>query len=300
MTTLGRNSMAQEPLLTTLLDLDSALNSQQKLIIGGGYGLFLKQLYVRDNPRIRTLFGVDVLPVARTTEDIDLILSAEVVTDSGSMKRIRDVLDQLGFTVVETAKYTQFVRPMSSGQVKIDLLAAPLGEFASRVTKDSRRVKPKPSVNLHASKLEEALAVDRHPISIPIQGQLSSGELYQTEVLIPQAFTYLLMKLCAFRDRMDDADKNLGQHHALDIYRIVGLLTRDEDADVRKLSSEFAEHPVVVDVRQIAVNHFVSTDGIGRLRIREHPLYTSVLDLDRLARGLEKLLLLSSDNKEQS
>jgi hypothetical protein len=29
--------MAQEPLLTTLRDLDSALNSPQKLIIGGGY-----------------------------------------------------------------------------------------------------------------------------------------------------------------------------------------------------------------------------------------------------------------------
>jgi hypothetical protein len=76
--------MAQEPLLTTLLDLDSAFNSPQKLIIGGGYGLFLKQLYVRDNPQIRTLFGADALPSARTTEDIDLILRAEIVTDSKS------------------------------------------------------------------------------------------------------------------------------------------------------------------------------------------------------------------------
>lgn len=107
--------MAQEPLLTTLLDLDSALNSPKKLIIGGGYGLYLKQLYVRDNPQIRTLFAVSELPSARTTEDIDLILRAEIVTDSESMKVIRGVLDDMGFTVVETAKYTQFVRPMSPG-----------------------------------------------------------------------------------------------------------------------------------------------------------------------------------------
>jgi hypothetical protein len=196
----------------------------------------------------------------------------------------------LGFTVVEAAKYTQFVRPMSPGQVKIDLLAAPLGEFAARVPKDARRVKPRPSVDLHASKLEEALAVDRHAIPIPIQGQLSSGEAHNTEVLIPQAFTYLLMKLCAYRDRMDDADKNLGQHHALDIYRIVGLLTEDEDADVRSLIAEFAEHPVVIDARQIAATHFISPDGIGRLRIREHPLYSTALDLDRLAGELAQLL----------
>lgn len=210
------------------------------------------------------------------------------------MKRIRNALDQLGFTVVETAKFTQFVRPMSPGQVKIDLLAAPLGEFASRVPRDSRRVKPRPSVDLHASKLEEALAVDRHPILIPIQGQLSSGQLHQTEVVIPQAFTYLLMKLCAFRDRMDDAEKDLGQHHALDIYRIIGLLTQDEDADVRSLSAEFAEHPVVIDARQIAATHFVSTDGIGRLRIREHPLSSASLDLDRLAQELKQLLTIAS------
>lgn len=282
--------MTQEPLLTTLLDLDSVLKPSQKLIIGGGYGLFLKQIYAQDNPQIRTLFSFDALPDARTTEDIDLILRAEIVTDSESMKMIRNALDQLGFTVVQTAKYTQFVRPMSPGQVKIDLLAAPLGEFASRVPKDARRVKPRPSVDLHASKLEEALAVDRCPISIPIQGQLSSGELHQTEVLIPQAFTYLIMKLCAFRDRMDDSDKNLGQHHALDIYRIVGLLTEDEDTDVRNLNVEFAQHQVVIDARQIASTHFISTDGIGRLRIREHPLYSPKFNLDRLADELQELL----------
>ena len=287
--------MAKEPLLTTLLDLDSALNSPKKLIIGGGYGLYLKQLYVRDNPQIRTLFAVSELPSARTTEDIDLILRAEIVTDSESMKVIRGVLDDLGFTVVATAKYTQFVRPMSPGQVKIDLLAAPLGEFASRVPRDARRVKPRPSVDLHASKLEEALAVDRHAIPIPIQGQLSTGETHSTEVLIPQAFTYLLMKLCAYRDRLEDPDKNLGQHHALDIYRIVGLLTQDEDADVRSLSAEFAQHSVVIDAREIAATHFISPDGIGRLRIREHPLYSPALDLDRLARELAKLLGLPRD-----
>ncbi len=127
--------MAHDPLLTTLLDLDAAL-SPQKLIIGGGYGLYLKQLYVSNNPQIRTLFAVNDLPNARTTEDIDLILRADIVTNSDSMKAIRGALDRLGFTVVETAKYTQFVRQMAPGQVKIDLLAAPLGEFASRVPRD--------------------------------------------------------------------------------------------------------------------------------------------------------------------
>lgn len=291
--------MAQDPLLTTLLDLDSALNSSQKLIIGGGYGLYLKQLHLKANSQIRALFAAEGLPTARTTEDIDLILRAEIVTDSESMKLIRTALDQLGFSVVETAKYTQFVRPMHPGQVKIDLLAAPLGQFANRVKKDARRVRPRPSVNLHASKLEEALAVDRHAIHIPIGGLLSSGVEHRTEVFVPQTFSYLLMKLYAFRDRKDDTDRALGQHHALDIYRIVGLLTQDEDADVRRLSAEFAKHSTVIEAREIAQNHFVSPEGIGHLRIREHPLYTTALDLDRFGRELEQLLADSAKKQRK-
>jgi hypothetical protein len=282
--------MVDDPLLTTLLDLDAALGSKAPLILAGGYGLYLKQLYLTENSRIQTLFAPGDWPAARTTNDIDLVLQAEIVTDSVSMKSLRRALDQLGCRVVETAKYTQFVRDMKPGPVKIDLLAAPLGRFANRVPKDPRRVKPRPSVKLHASKLEEALGVDRHARRLPIEGRLSSGGKHRTEILIPQAFTYLLMKLCAFRDRMDDMDQQLGQHHALDIYRIVGMLTRDEDPDVRHLRLEFAEHPTVVEARGIAVTHFTFPDGIGRLRIREHPLYKPTLNLDRFSEELELLL----------
>ena len=193
---------------TTLLHSTTANSSSV-----AGYGLFLKQKHLKDHPELRTLFCTEALSIARTTEDIDLILRAEVVTDSASMKKIREALDTLGFRVIDTAKYTQFVRDMQPGQVKIDLLAAPLGELASRVPKDPRRVKPRPSVKLHASKLEEAVAVGRDALQIPIEGTLSNGEPHQTIILVPQAFSYFLMKLCAFRDRFNDADKGLGQHH---------------------------------------------------------------------------------------
>ena len=285
--------MNDDPLLTTLLDLDFALQSQPKLIIGGGYGLYLKQIYLSAHPELQTLFALRSLPVARTTQDIDVILRDEIVTDSKSMQKIRTALDQLDFTVVDTAKYTQFSRPMNPGRVKIDLLAAPLGEFADRVPKDVRRVKPRPSVKLHASKLEEALAVDRHATIIPVSGTLSNGEMHITEVLVPQAFSYLMMKLFAFRDRLDDADKGLGQHHALDVYRIVGMLRRDEDPLVRELSKEHATHPKVLDARNIAREYFVSKTGVGRIRIQEHPLFTAEMDLDRFGEELNLLLQIA-------
>lgn len=281
--------MKQTPLLTTLLDLDAELAGQVNLIIGGGYGLYLKQLHLQDHPEQRTLFPLSALPSARTTEDIDLILQADVVTDSSTMKTIRQALDRLGFEVVESAKYMQFTRAMGPGFVKIDLLAAPLGSFADRVKRDARRVKPRPSVDLHASKLEEAVAVEEHAIVIPIAGTLSTRARHETTIRVPQAFSYLLMKLTAFRDRLDDTDKQLGRHHALDIYRIVGMMTRDEDAHVRELSRRFSDHASVAEARRIVNTLFHDPVGIGCLRIREHPLATPVLDLSRFAVELQAI-----------
>jgi hypothetical protein len=184
----------------------------------------------------------------------------------------------------------QFTRAMPIGEVKIDVLAAPLGECAKLVKKDAIRVKPRPTVNMHARKLEEAVAVDRHAIRVPLRGQLSSGAKHQSEVQIPQAFSYLLMKLFAFRDSMNDADKNLGQHHALDIYRIIGMLTQAEDVDVRNLAIEFAGDMTVVEALRIANEYFAPEAGIGRLRVREHPLFLPAIQLDRLAEELTELL----------
>ncbi|MCE9556894.1 MAG: hypothetical protein K8T91_26400 [Planctomycetes bacterium] len=282
--------MTADPLQTALLDLDAQLAGAVELIIGGGYGLFLKQLYLQEHRDIKTLFPLDDLPSPRTTQDIDIILRAEVVTDSTSMKPIRDALDRLGFVVVESARYMQFTRPLAVGEIKIDLLSAPLGVYADRVPTDSRRVRPQPSVKLHARKLEEAVAVEQHPLRIPIGGLLSSGKPHQTTALIPQALTYAVMKLMAFRDRLDDQDKEFGRHHALDIYRIVGLITRDEDGHARALARKFDRHPVIIAAREVATQYFLNPAGLGRIRIREHQLATSAIDLEYFAQELAELL----------
>lgn len=282
--------MTKDPMLATLLDLDVELGLEHGLLVGGGYGLFLKQLHLQNHPEIRTLFDLEQFPSARTTEDIDLILRAEIVTDSTSMKAIREALDRLGFVVIKDAKFTQFTRQVGQGWVKIDLISAPLGALSSKVAKDARRVKPRPSVNLHASKLEDALAVERHPFPIPVAGILTSSQPHNTTIYVPQAFSYLLMKLFAFRDRLSDPDKNLGRHHTLDIYRIVGLLTLDEDEIVRGLAREFSEDPRLKSARKVVTEHFIQPAGTGRLRIREHSLYNRAMDLDRLATELRELL----------
>jgi hypothetical protein len=260
------------------------------LCVGGGLGLFLKQVLLRDDSRTPTLFALEQLPPPRTTEDIDVILRAEVATDSARMKLFRLALDRLGYQVVESAKYMQFVKRFGVGAVKVDLLAGPLGSFEDRVPHDPRRIKPRPSVGLHARRMDEALAVDESHAEVQLEGRLPDGANRSAKIVIPGAFPYLLMKLMAFRDRLQDEDHDLGRHHALDLFRIVGMLTPDEDRAIDELVRRYTNHPVAIEARSIVDAHFVPEDGLGRIRIREHPLASSSLDIDRFVQELRALL----------
>ncbi len=283
-------TLDESPLVSALLELGASLPRDLILCIGGGLGLYIKQIYLRENPRIKTLFRLDQLPAARTTEDIDLFLQADVVTSSDRMRPIRAALDELGYQVVDSARYMQFYKDWGPGEVKIDLLVGPLGQLADRVPNDPRRVKPRPSVGLHASKVEEAIAIEQHQIEITLSGRLPSGERREANVRIPQAFTYLLMKLNAFADQLDNPNKKLGRHHAIDLYRIVGMLMESEDRAVRELVRQYAEHDEVAKARSIVREHFMPDDGKGRLRSREHELARDDLDLDRFVHEMEALL----------
>jgi len=60
------------------------------LIVGGGYGLLLRQEHIA-NSGVRT---VREIPEARSTNDLDIFLSVEIVTNADKMGALRDVLHQ--------------------------------------------------------------------------------------------------------------------------------------------------------------------------------------------------------------
>ena len=117
--------------------------------------------------------------------------------------------------------------------MKIDLLVGPFGPFKDRLkTAKPPRVRPKAEKKgrLHAHDTPEAVGVEDEPLFVPVQGPRSTGEECQAVVCLPQAFSYALMKLFAFRDRKDDPDprKDKGRHHALDLYAVVAMTTEPE------------------------------------------------------------------------
>jgi hypothetical protein len=90
---------------------------------------------------------------------------------------------------------------------------------------------------------------------------------------VPQPFTYLIMKLFAFGDRKEDANKDLGRHHALDLYHIVGMMTEAEYDEALRLGEVYQGNRQVQAARQIVSTDFRTVRSLGAIRLREHRLF---------------------------
>jgi len=272
------NDYTNDYLRTSLLDLLHALGDDVRgIFLGGGYGLYLKQLHLAEAGE-RTLIDANLWPTPRTTQDLDLMLSAELVADTRSMTALRAALDKLKYEVIESAKYLQFVRAVSETQVvKIDLLTVQLDVLQSipAIHADSRRARPIAAdrPELHAHPTDGALALTEAPLVIEVAGTLSTGLPFAAPVTIPPSFSYLLMKLTAYRDRRNDDAKDLGSHHALDIFRIVAMLTEPELDQVRNNMQHFAANAQVQSCVELVRSDFSSRTATGILTMRKHPLW---------------------------
>lgn len=282
----------QNTLQVSLLELMRELRDQHiPLILGGGYGLYLKQVHQQESS-LPTLITGELWPAPRATEDLDILLTTEVVVDATRMRPIRQALDRLGYAPIPGAEYMQFARPISRGQaVKIDLLTGPLGEMADdpRIRIDERRVRPRQSVQLHAHRTDEALGFQDDLLELTLDGVLPDGQLCRATVYVPQPFTLLLMKLCALRDRCTDPTKDLARHHALDLYRIIAMLTEVEFETTRRKVVESSDHPVVNEARRIVAQYFSTSESLGSLRLREHSLWRADMAIDRFLLALRDI-----------
>jgi hypothetical protein len=281
--------MNTDPLITTILDLLAVVARPDfKLILGGGYGLYLKQLHLQTAHDVRTLLPGEVWPYPRTTEDLDVFLPTEIVASLDDMRSIRAALDTLGFQPVAGAEFLHFAKPWhGGGRVKIDMLTGPINdETTKRSLKITPpRVRPRGELQLHAYLTAEAIDFEQSLLPLTIEGTKSDG----TTVYVPQPFTFLLMKLHAFADRLADANRDLGRHHALDVYRIIAMLTPEEYDAVRESVRRHSTSPSVDRARQIIAEHFSSPTSLGALRLREHALFTGRMDVGAMLSTLAEL-----------
>jgi len=278
-------------LQTSLLDLLHEIEgSEIKVIIGGGFGIYLKVVHVAKEGR-RTLWRE--WPEPRSTNDLDLFLRPELLIESEKLKPLAEAIERLGYQAVAGAEKYQFVKPgaggADSGSVKIDILTGPQSRFkGTKVRADPRRARPHPSIGIHAHPVDEALTLEDGLVRIVLAGALSSGEPSKAEIFLPHPYTFAMMKLFAFRDRVEDADKDFGRYHALDLYTILATTTEDEWAYALKLRDQNRGQPSITEAGGLVSKHFSGTDRLGIIRLKESLYYRPELRLDEFMSALQE------------
>ncbi|MCK5133159.1 MAG: hypothetical protein KAR40_13540 [Candidatus Sabulitectum sp.] len=267
-----------------LLDLIHELKDDDiDLIIGGGYGILLR---VNERKKSGTRTLLSAWPQERTTGDIDLFLRAELLINPEQLRPLRTALDSLDYKPVESAKFYQFYKDIpdlpSGTSLKLDILTGPVSRFVgTNVKTDNRRAKPRyPKVDLHAHPTNEAISLEEYLEPVKISGITSSSTQVSGVVFTPHAFTFLMMKLFAFRDRYTDKNKDYGIYHALDIYSILATTTEEEWESAFELKEQYRNDQYFVDACSIVQSFFSDKESIGIIRLKESPYYQENFEVD--------------------
>jgi len=99
------------------------------------------------------------------------------------------------------------------------------------------------------------------------------------------------MKLFALHDRIDDADKDFGRHHAMDIYTVVGTMSPPEWDQCLSLRRRYQTDAIVVECGRIVGELFAGPDSMGTVRLKEHKYYRSEFQVTEFLDVLKELFL---------
>ena len=106
---------------------------------------------------------------------------------------------------------------------------------------------------------------------------------------MPHPYTFSMMKLFAFRDRLEDANKEFGRYHALDLYTILATTTEEEWIYALELRDQQGDQPYVMEAGRLVSEYFSALNRLGMIRLKESPYYRPTLQLDEFMSALQEL-----------
>ncbi len=224
-----------------------------------------------------------------------MFLTTEVIVDKDRTAAIRQALDDLGYSLVPGAEYYQFFREVTIGgagrNLKFDFLAGPVtGEHARMVRVDVRRIRPRgvTDAHMHAHTTPEALTIEEHLLALDI------GEPdRRVEIFLPHPFSYVLLKLFALRDQLENEDKDFGRHHAFDIYSTWAMMTEEEFEQAEELRTTYSNLGAMPEAVEIAQTLLADENAMGMIRLKEHAQLekTELIEITEFIRDIRTLFL---------
>ena len=97
------------------------------------------------------------------------------------------------------------------------------------------------------------------------------------------------MKLFAFRDRLDDPNKEYGRYHALDLYTILATATEEEWEYALQLRDQYKKDPFIIEAGHLVYEYFSTPERLGMIRLRESPYFRPELQIEKFMSALQEL-----------
>jgi len=229
------------------------------LILGGGLSLYIRTGILEKQRSARFIHQAS----QRSTKDIDVFLTTDIIVSETESRIVRDTLNKLGYRV--KTNYFQFERKLHQGKsVLIDLLAPPVEEDESREI----RVRTAAS-KLHARRNRDAMGIHIGLVQVPeplLQG--SCGNIF-----LVSSFNYIILKLNALKDRVEDEVSDYGRHHAYDIFAtVIDMDENDWRNAIGHLQNE-REKPYIQSAIELAKTFFGHEEAMGVIRLKENKAY---------------------------
>jgi hypothetical protein len=280
--------MINDPLREALCEFVRELQPAGiKLIVGGGYGLVLRARHLQST-NARTLRAA--IPMIRGTEDIDCFLQNEIITSAERTEAIRSALDRLGYK--PEVEHMQFKRTTTrdgaEATTKVDFLAGPLpDDDQGKVRHKGMRIRPRAFNKLHAYFTPEAFSVEEKLLEIDVSPDQSGLFVY-----LPHPFSYLVLKLSALRDRIDEGER--GKYHALDLFTVWSMITEAEWDEAVQMRDRFGGNEMLLAAAQ-ALDLFASSTSMGSITVKDQARRQGIDltndDIASFAAGLRELLV---------
>jgi hypothetical protein len=85
--------------------------------------------------------------------------------------------------------------------------------------------------------------------------------------------SFLILKLHAFRDRINDNKKEYGRHHAYDIFASIIEMDENDWKDAKSQYEVYRGKQVITEATRIINAYFSSEYSMGIIRLKENQLY---------------------------